>query len=121
MAFDQVEGKLSFDKGQIDFAKPMTVKGPSSDFKLDGSLNIVKDTLDMGLVVTLPVTQNIAVVSLLLGQPYIAGAAYLFDKLLGSTVEQFASLRYEIKGSLSEPEMKLDRLFSNKARKNGEK
>ncbi|MCL6268904.1 TIGR02099 family protein [Sansalvadorimonas sp. 2012CJ34-2] len=121
MAFDQVEGKLSFDKGQINLKEPLTVKGPSSDFKLDGSLNVVKNTLDMGLVVTLPVTQNIAVVSLLLGQPYIAGAAYLFDKLLGSQVEQFASLRYEIKGSLSEPAMKLDRLFSNKAKHNKKK
>ena len=70
----------------------------------------------MDLVVTLPVTQNITVVSLLLGQPYIAGAAYLFDKLLGSRVEQFASLRYEIKGSFNEPEVKLDRLFSNKVK-----
>ena len=114
MAFDRVQGELSYDQGEITLTKPISVKGPSSDFRLGGHLNTSSQTLDMDLIVTLPVTQNIAVVSLLLGQPYIAGAAYLFDKLLGSRVEQFASLRYEIKGTFGEPDVKLDRLFSNK-------
>ncbi|WP_281646636.1 YhdP family protein [Parendozoicomonas sp. Alg238-R29] len=116
MAYDKVEGKLEFNNGLIVFSEPITVKGPSSDFRLGGQLHVPDRSLNMELVVTLPVTQNISVVSLLLGQPYIAGAAYLFDKFLGSTVEQFASLRYEIKGSFTEPEVKLDRLFSNKVK-----
>ena len=114
MAFDRVQGRMKFDNGEVSFVSPITVKGPSSDFRLGGRLNVPDQQLDMELIVTLPVTQNIAVVSLLLGQPYIAGAAYLFDKLLGSRVEQFASLRYEIGGSFGEPDVKLDRLFSNK-------
>ncbi len=116
MAFDRVKGKMNFNSGVITFIDPVEVKGPSSDFVVGGSLNIPQQQLNMDLIVTLPVTQNISVVSLLLGQPYIAGAAYLFDKILGSTLEKFASLRYEIKGSFSEPEVKLDKLFSNKVK-----
>ncbi|CAM3790430.1 YhdP family protein [Parendozoicomonas haliclonae] len=118
MVFDRVKGKAGFNNGEVTLIDPIVVKGVSSDFKLSGRLNTRQQALDMGLVVTLPVTQNITVVSLLLGQPYIAGAAYLFDKLLGSKVEQFASLRYEISGSFQDPQIKLDRLFSNKEKEN---
>ncbi|MTI14828.1 YhdP family protein [Sansalvadorimonas verongulae] len=114
MAFDSVKGKMNFQNGLITFSEPVVVKGPATDLHLGGQLYVPDRSLNMELVVTLPVTQNLSVVSLLLGQPYIAGATYLFDKLLGSTVEPFASLRYEIKGSFSEPEVRLDRLFSNK-------
>ncbi len=111
MAFDRLDGMAEIKSGRITLTEPIAIKGPSSDFTLSGQVNIAQKTLDLGLLVTLPVTQNIAVVSLLLGQPYIAGAAYLFDKLLGSTVEHFASLRYEILGSFENPEVKLDSQF----------
>ncbi len=117
MAFDRVRGRIVLDNGLISLVEPITIKGPSSDFKLSGQLSTKDQNLDMGLVVTLPVTKNIAVVSLLLGQPYVAGAAYLFDKFLGNRVEKFASLRYEIKGGFQEPEVKLDKLFSNREKR----
>ena len=113
MSFDRLDGKASINKGKITLTDPIVIQGPSSDFKISGQLDVIRQTLDLGLIVTLPVTQNIAVVSLLLGQPYVAGAAYLFDKLLGNQVAQFASLRYEIGGSFEKPDITLDKLFSN--------
>lgn len=113
MSFDRLDGKASINKGKITLTDPIIIQGPSSDFKISGQLDLIHQTLDLGLIVTLPVTQNIAVVSLLLGQPYVAGAAYLFDKLLGNQVAQFASLRYEIGGSFEKPDITLDKLFSN--------
>ena len=120
IAFDKTKGVIGFDQGTITFTEPLTVKGPGSDFQLGGSLDVPARTMDMELVVTLPVTQNLPVISLLLGQPYIAGAAYVFDKLLGNSLDKFASIRYEIKGGFSDPSVQLDRLFSNKV-ENGKK
>ncbi|MGY0217255.1 YhdP family protein [Endozoicomonadaceae bacterium StTr2] len=117
LSFDRIKGETRFDHGVISFPKPLEVTGPSSDFILGGSMNLPEDRLDMELAVTLPVTENLPLVGLLLGQPQIAGAIYLFDKLLGKKVQQFASLRYKITGSLDKPDVELDRVFSDKVKK----
>ena len=108
---------MNFNEGLITFAEPIEVSGPSSNFKLGGVIDLLKQNLNLELVVTLPVTENLPLVSLLLGQPQIAGAIYLFDKLWGKKVEQLASVRYEIKGPFADPDVKLDKLFSNKVKK----
>ncbi len=117
LSFDRIKGITRFDLGVISFPEPLEVTGPSSDFTLGGSMNLPEDKLDMELVVTLPVTENLPIVGLLLGQPQIAGAIYLFDKLLGKKVQQFASMRYKITGTLDKPEVGFDKAFSDKVKK----
>lgn len=102
----------------ITFDKPLEIKGPSSDFKLDGRVDTVAQSMDMSLVVTLPVSSNLPILSVLLGSaPQVAGLIYLADVLVGKQVDQLASIRYRIKGSFDNPEVTLDQLFSSKARK----
>lgn len=117
VTFDRIKGVMNFNEGLITFAEPIEVSGPSSNFKLGGVIDLQKQNLNLELVVTLPVTENLPLVSLLLGQPQIAGAIYLFDKIWGKKVEQLASVRYEIKGPFADPDVKLDKLFSNKVKK----
>ena len=112
--YDRVKGAFLLDKGIVHLDGPAIMESPSSDLSLEGVLDLNRQKVNMGLVVTLPVTKNLPVVGLLLGQPYIAGAVYLFDKVLGKRLRQFASLRYEITGSPKEPEIRLDNLFSGR-------
>lgn len=118
ISFDQIKGSLNFNRGLITFNSPMVIEGPSSDFKLDGSIDTNTEQLDLSLVVTLPVSSNLPILSVLLGTaPQVAGIIYIADRLVGKQVDQLASIRYRIHGSFADPKMTLDRLFSNKPKK----
>lgn len=118
ISFDQIRGTLNFNQGVITFDSPMVIEGPSSDFKLDGTIDTNREELDLSLVVTLPVSSNLPILSVLLGTaPQVAGIIYIADKLVGKQVDQLASIRYRIKGSFDDPKMTLDKLFSNQPRK----
>lgn len=122
ISFDDLEGAVKLRSGVVTFDEPLVIKGPSSDFKMDGTVNMVKETMDMSLVVTLPVTSNLPVLSVLLGTaPQVAGIIYIADKLVGNQVDQLASIRYHIAGSFDDPEVSLDQLFSSKAKKSSSK
>lgn len=114
VSFDTITGNISFDKGLINFDTPLVIDGPSSDFTIEGAINLPEQFLDLGMIITLPVTQNLPIISLLIGQPVIAGAIYLFDKLVGKTLMKFTSVRYDIVGPIADPKIMLDKLFSNK-------
>ncbi len=121
VSFDKLKANLKFNRGVITFNSPMELEGPSSNFKLDGTVDTRQETLDLSLVVTLPVSSNLPILSVLMGTaPQVAGIIYLADKLLGKQVDQLASIRYRIKGSFDDPNMTLDGLFTNKPRKSQE-
>lgn len=122
ISFDQIRGSLNFNRGVITFDSPMVIEGPSSDFKLDGTIDTNSEQLDLSLVVTLPVSSNLPILSVLLGTaPQVAGIIYIADKLVGKQVDQLASIRYRIHGSFDDPKMTLDKLFSNQPRKSRSK
>ncbi|WP_306670757.1 AsmA-like C-terminal region-containing protein, partial [Endozoicomonas sp. SESOKO4] len=121
ISFDRLDGVVRFDEGIITFDKPLEIDGPSSNFKLDGRVDSVTESMDMSLVVTLPLSSNLPILSVLLGSaPQVAGLIYLADMLVGKQVDQLASIRYRIRGSFDNPEVTLDQLFSSKARKPGQ-
>ena len=118
ISFDRLTAGLEFHRGLVTFDKPMVLEGPSSNLKLDGTIDTNKRTMDMSLVVTLPLTSNLPILSVLMGTaPQVAGIIYIADKLVGKQVGQLASIRYRITGSFDKPEVTLDRLFSNKTKK----
>ncbi len=119
ISFDQLRGRLNFNQGVITFDSPLVIEGPSSNFKLDGIIDTQLETLNLSLVVTLPVSANLPILSVLMGTaPQVAGIIFLADKLVGSQVNQLASIRYRITGSFNNPKMTLDRLFSSKTKQN---
>ncbi len=122
ISFDQIKGVLKFDKGLVSFDEPLVINGPSSDFKLFGEVDTERNDLDVRLVVTLPVTSNLPILSVLLGTaPQIAGIIYIADKLVGDQVDKLASIRYRIEGSLDNPEVSLDKLFAGDTKKSDKK
>ncbi|MDD7805056.1 MAG: YhdP family protein [Endozoicomonas sp. (ex Botrylloides leachii)] len=122
ISFDKLDGALHFNKGMITFNNPIVITGPSSDFKLNGVINGNEGLMDMSVVVTLPFSSNLPIFSVLLGAaPQVTGIIFLADQLLGSKVDQLASIRYQIKGPLDNPKVSLDKLFSNKTKKTNKK
>ena len=118
VSFDRLQASLAFNRGVVTFDEPMIIEGPSSDFKLDGTINLNHQQLDLSLVVTFPLTSNLPILSVLLGTaPQVAGMIYIADKLLGKQVAQLTSIRYRIRGSFADPKMTLDKLFTNQPTK----
>lgn len=117
ISFDKMTGVVHFDNGIITFDQPMVIDGPTSKIELNGLVDANKETLDLNMSVTLPVTSNLPILSVLLGTaPPLAGVFFIADKLVGDQVNKLASIHYKITGTFDEPEMKLDEEFARRAR-----
>ncbi|MDF0730324.1 YhdP family protein [Pseudomonas entomophila] len=103
LAYDRVKGLLVASDGVYVTREPITVTGPSSNFELDGTLDMVRDRVDANLQVTLPVTNNLPLAALIVGAPAIGGALFLVDRLIGDRVARFASVHYRVEGPWKEP------------------
>ena len=90
----------------------LQLAGPSGAFKLSGTTDIAQETLDMRLVVVLPVTQNLPLAAVLLGAGApIGGALFVLDKLLGDPLSRLTSATYDVTGSWSDPQVDLRGVF----------
>ncbi len=114
VAFDRVAALMRFEQGRVHTQEPITIDGPSSSFRMHGWYDLGSNQTDMRLAVTLPVTQNLPLIAVLMGLPQVGGAIFLADKLLGDRVQRFASVRYRIHGDLNEPKVEFDKAFTNK-------
>ncbi|MDH1262282.1 YhdP family protein [Pseudomonas sp. GD03944] len=111
LSYDRVKGLLSANNGVFVTREPITLTGPSSNLELDGTLNMADQLIDAKLLVTLPVTNNLPIAALIVGAPAIGGALFVVDKLLGDRVARFASVQYDVKGPLQDPEITFDKPF----------
>ncbi|WP_417660536.1 YhdP family protein [Pseudomonas sp.] len=111
LSYDRVKGNLYATNGVYVTKRPITLKGPSSDLELNGTLNMVDETIDAKLLVTLPVTNNLPIAALIVGAPAIGGALFVVDKLLGDHFARFASVQYDVKGPIQSPKIDFDKPF----------
>lgn len=111
LSYDRVKGNLLATDGVFVTQGPITMTGPSSNLELNGTLNMVNEGIDAKLLVTLPVTNNLPIAALIVGAPAIGGALFIADKLLGDRVARFASVQYDVKGTLHDPQLKFDKPF----------
>ena len=112
--FDNLEGGLVFEEFQMRFDEPIIVTLPSGKIHLRGHTNLVDETIDARLVATLPVGTNLPwIVALAGGLPAAAGV-YITSKLFEKQVNRISSISYKITGDLNNPEVKVDRIFSDK-------
>ncbi len=111
LSYDRVKGNLQATNGLFVTREPITLTGPSSNLELNGNLDMRNERIDAKLLVTLPVTNNLPLAALIVGAPAIGGALFVVDKLLGDKVARFASVQYDVKGSLQDPELSFDKPF----------
>jgi uncharacterized protein (TIGR02099 family) len=117
MSFDDITGSFDLQKGLIKTREPLRVSSPSSSFRIEGDIDLNDDALDMEMVATLPVGQNLPWIAALAGGLPVAAGAYVANKLFEKEVGKLSSAVYTVRGSLSEPEVKFKRVFDTKSRK----
>lgn len=115
VAYDTFNGEAAMTNGLLQTMSPLVMDGPSAKLQLDGTLDLPSDRVDMGLLVTLPVTNNLPLAAIIAGAPHVGGVLFLVDRILGDRVARFASVRYRISGSWKQPNVEFDRAFDDKA------
>ncbi|PZQ38054.1 MAG: TIGR02099 family protein [Pseudomonas putida] len=112
LAYDRIKGLLVASDGVYVTREPIAVTGPSSNFELDGTLDLVRDRVDANLQVSLPVTNNLPLAALIVGAPAVGGALFLVDRLIGDRVSRFASVHYRVEGPWKEPRITFVKPFN---------
>ena len=114
MAFDQVRGEVYFEgDGKLLISVPIQVEGPTSELQMAGRVNLKREDLNLTLVATLPVGNNLALVAALAGGLPAAAGVYLISKAFKKQVNKMASVSYRISGDWDEPQVRFDKLFDN--------
>ena len=113
LAYDEINGKVSFSRGTLTFVDPLEVRGPSSRLQMAGTIDLKRERIRTRLVATLPVAGNLTFfTALVTGLPAAAGI-YVVSKLFKRQVDQVTSISYSIRGSWDNPKMRFDRLFES--------
>lgn len=107
VAFDDMKADYTITKGIAQTGEPFMMLGPSANLVMQGKLNLVDETVDKEIEVALPVTNNIPLVSVLLGAPQVAGAVFLIDKLIGDPLARFTKIKYNLSGDWGNPDIDL--------------
>ena len=98
LAFDEIEGRLSMDRGLARIENELVISGPSSLYQITGDVNLRDETIAGEIYVTLPVSDNIPWIGLITGNLPLAVGAYLFDQIFGDQVDSLTSAVYTLEG-----------------------
>ena len=114
--FDELEGNAVIHEGRLILDPEVVIRAPSGGFRMSGESDLTDGTLDMRLVVVLPVTQNLPLAAVVLGvAPPVGGALFLVDRLFGGALSRVTSATYTIEGSWEDPEVSLRNLFDTES------
>lgn len=112
VAFDAISGKGTLEQGILSWDPDLQLAGPSGALRLSGATNLADRTLNMRLVVILPLTQNLPLAAILMGaSPPVGGALFVLDKLLGEPLSKLTSATYSVGGTWDNPQVNLRNIF----------
>jgi uncharacterized protein (TIGR02099 family) len=112
--FDRIRGDVKSKNGVMSTDKRIEVKGSSSEFRIAGSLDFARRTIDSEMVVILPLGSNLPwLAAALAGGLPAAASVYLASKVLKKQVDVLSSAVYSISGGWDNPEVKFVKLFDS--------
>ena len=93
--------------------------GAGSQLTLAGDVNLVTESLDNDLIFTLPLNKNLpwyAAYSAIVTGPLMGAGVFLAQQVFKNQIDELTSLKYEITGTLEQPEVKLVAIFDDSIR-----
>ena len=115
LAFNRIEGEIHFDEGQALLQSPLEIKGPGSAIRVVGTVDLETGALDNEMIVTLPVGRTLpwyAAYTVLAANPLAGAGVIVAQRLLKNQLEQLASAKYTVTGTLEAPEVNFVEMFN---------
>ncbi|WP_370981378.1 YhdP family protein [Agaribacterium sp. ZY112] len=112
-AYDKVHAKMRFNEGLASLDEPMLVESSSSKMRMAGDIDIVNETLDTELAVTLPVAGNIVVATAFLAGLPAGLGVYVISKMFSKQVDKASSISYSVRGAWEDPKIKVLKVFND--------
>ncbi|WP_192036565.1 YhdP family protein [Halomonas sp. YLGW01] len=107
-AFDRVNGRATLYGGILETHGPVQIEAPSTQFSLEGQVDLVRRELDQHLAITVPVSQALPVAALVTGGPVIGGAVFLAQRLFGRAIDRVTRIHYRVQGPWTDPRIALE-------------
>lgn len=104
VAFDSISGKFKIDQGVMK-TSDLAMRGPSTQFEIDGDINVRNKRVNLGIAATVPVSRNLVLPLAATGGLPLAATAYLIEKTLGSTLDKLTTLHYNVTGHWNNPQV----------------
>jgi uncharacterized protein YhdP len=114
VTFDRASGRIELDQGMLNIPG-FAIDGSGGTFLFDSAIDLIGETIDGELVVTLPLAKNIPWVAALAGGLPIAAGAYILSRVFEDQVAQLSSGVYSVTGDLAKPDVKFERIFDAKS------
>lgn len=111
--YDKIRGSMQFTDGVMRTLKPIEIDGPSSTFRIGGSLDFNTDLTDMELLATLPVGSNLPWLAAFVSGLPVAAGVYIASKLFEEQVDKVSTIAYRVHGPWQRPELEFKRLFGD--------
>lgn len=116
IAFDHMEGDALIHEGRLIFDPKVLIQAPSGGFRMSGEADLIEETLNMRLVVVLPITQNLPLAAVLFGfAPPVGGALFVVDQVFGGMLSRVTSATYSVEGTWNKPDVSLRNLFDTES------
>lgn len=116
IAFDHMEGNALIHEGRLIFDPKVLIQAPSGGFRMSGEADLIEETLNMRLVVVLPITQNLPLAAVLFGfAPPVGGALFVIDQVFGGMLSRVTSATYSVGGTWNDPDVSLRNLFDTES------
>lgn len=111
ITYDVIRGELLFDRGFARVGEQLIIDGPATKFSFTGDADLVRDQIDVDMVMTIPLSSTFPLVALLAGvTPQAAAAIYVTERVFNNELERLSSARVHVVGSLDEPELRFYRV-----------
>ena len=117
MSLNRVYARTMLNRGLLKFVDPMIVEGNSSLIRLTGNVNLNNGILDNEMIVTLPLDKSLPwyAAYVALANPAAGVGVLLARRIFDDQIESLSSGRYSIRGTLSDPVVEFETVFTAEA------
>lgn len=114
IGFERIRASTSLEHGVLHFEEPLEIQGPSSEFRIYGTVDFHDGALDNDMVVTLPLSSSLPWYAFWLAStnPATAAGVLLGREVFKRQIEALSSARYRVTGTLEEPKPSFVGIFT---------
>ena len=111
--FDSIHGQLQFEDGVVTNIEPFALIGSTLEIKMAGTTDLVNKELAQTLVIKIPLSKSLPLVSVLAGAaPQISVMLLIFNYIFRKPLSDITSARFTVSGPLDNPKMELDKVLN---------